>query len=58
MGRNLNQVLADLSADRRARIDARYREMKAEIESLRELRRVATTRYTRAGTAKRSAKAR
>jgi hypothetical protein len=41
MGRNLNQVLADLPADRRARIDERYREMKAEIESLRELRRVA-----------------
>jgi hypothetical protein len=41
MGRNLNQVLADLPADRRARIDARYREMKAEIESLRELRQVA-----------------
>jgi DNA-binding XRE family transcriptional regulator len=41
MGRNLNKVIADLPADRRARIDARYREMKAEIESLRELRRVA-----------------
>lgn len=41
MGRNLNQVLADLPADRRARVDARYREMKAEIESLRELRRAA-----------------
>ncbi len=41
MGRNLNRVLADLPADRRARVDARYREMKAEIESLRELRRVA-----------------
>jgi DNA-binding XRE family transcriptional regulator len=41
MGRNLNQVLADLPAGRRARIDARYREMKAEIESLGELRRVA-----------------
>jgi hypothetical protein len=39
MARNLNQVLADLPADRRARIDARYREMKAEIESLRELSR-------------------
>jgi DNA-binding XRE family transcriptional regulator len=41
MGRNLNQVLADLPAGRRARIDARYREMKTEIESLGELRRVA-----------------
>jgi transcriptional regulator with XRE-family HTH domain len=41
MSRNLNQILADLPANRRARIDGRYREMKAEIESLRELRRVA-----------------
>jgi hypothetical protein len=37
----LNQVLADLPADRRARIDARYRELKNEIEGLRELRQVA-----------------
>lgn len=41
MGRNLNHVIAGLPADRQARIDARYREMKAEVESLRELRRVA-----------------
>lgn len=41
MGRNLNQVLADLPAGRRARIDADYRAKKAEIESLGELRRVA-----------------
>jgi hypothetical protein len=58
MGRNLNQALADLPADRRARIDARYRKMKAEIERLRELRRVAATRRSRAGAAKRTAKAR
>jgi hypothetical protein len=41
MGRNLNQVIADLPPDRRARIDARYREMKHEVEGLRALREVA-----------------
>jgi hypothetical protein len=41
LARTLNQVLAGLPADRRARVDARYREMKAEIERLGELRRVA-----------------
>src|ERR1700730_15078631 len=41
MGRNLNQIIADLPADRQARIDARYREMKDEVEGLRELRQVA-----------------
>jgi transcriptional regulator with XRE-family HTH domain len=41
MGRNLNQIIADLPPDRRARIDARYREMKDEVEGLRELRQVA-----------------
>jgi hypothetical protein len=32
MGRNLNQIIADLPADRQVRIDARYREMKDEVE--------------------------
>jgi hypothetical protein len=41
MGRNLNQIIADLPPDRQARIDARYREMKEEVEGLRELRQVA-----------------
>lgn len=41
MGRNLNQVIADLPADRQAGIDARYRQMKDDIEGLRELRQVA-----------------
>src|SRR5260370_40908108 len=41
MGRSLDQVIADLPTDRQARIDARYREMKDEVESLRELRQVA-----------------
>lgn len=41
MGRNLNQIIADLPPDRQARIDARYREMKDEVDGLRELRQVA-----------------
>jgi hypothetical protein len=41
MGRNLNEVIADLPRERRARIDARYREMKDEVEGLRELRQAA-----------------
>jgi hypothetical protein len=40
MGRNLNQIIADLPPDRQARIDARCRE-KGEVEGLRELRQVA-----------------
>ena len=41
MGASVNQVIADLPLDRRVRIDARYREMKDQIEGLRELRQVA-----------------
>src|ERR1700730_3670852 len=41
MGRNLNQIIADLPADRQARIDARYGRMRDEVEVLRELRKVA-----------------
>ncbi len=41
VGRNVNQVIADLPLDRQARIDARYREVKDEVEGLRELRQVA-----------------
>jgi hypothetical protein len=41
MGRNLKQILAELPPDRQAGIDARYREMKDEIEGLRELRKIA-----------------
>jgi hypothetical protein len=36
MGRNLKQIIAALPTDRQARIDARYHEMKDEVESLRE----------------------
>lgn len=41
MGRNLNQIIADLPRERQAKIDARYRELKDEVEGLRELRQVA-----------------
>ena len=41
MGRNLNQILAELPPGRRERVEARYRELKQEVESLRELRRIA-----------------
>ena len=41
MGRNLQQIIATLPPERQAKIDARYRELKGEIESLRELRQVA-----------------
>lgn len=41
MGRTLDQVIAELPPERRERIDARYRELKQEIEGLRELREIA-----------------
>ena len=41
MGRNLNQIIADLPRARQAKIDARYRELRDEVEGLRELRQVA-----------------
>lgn len=41
MGRNLNEIIADLPAERQARIEARYRELKQEVEGLRELRQAA-----------------
>src|SRR5438270_11937512 len=41
MGRNLNQIIADLPPERQAKIDARYRELRDEVEGLRELRQVA-----------------
>src|SRR6266850_19921 len=41
MGRNLRQIIGDLPSERQARIDARYRAMKGEVEGLRELRQVA-----------------
>lgn len=41
MGRKLEEVVAALPAERRARVDVRFEEMKAEVEGLGELRRVA-----------------
>src|SRR5271154_2318946 len=41
MGRTLEEVMDALPAKRRERIEARYRELKDEVESLRQLRKVA-----------------
>jgi DNA-binding XRE family transcriptional regulator len=41
MGRNLNQIIAELPPERQKRIDARYQELKQEVEGLRELRQIA-----------------
>jgi DNA-binding XRE family transcriptional regulator len=41
MGRTLDQVIAELPPDRRERVEARYQELRREVEGLRELRRIA-----------------
>jgi hypothetical protein len=41
MGRTIDEVIAALPKASRERIDARYRELKQEVESLRQLRKVA-----------------
>lgn len=41
MGRSLDQIIADLPPERQQRVDARYQELKREVEGLRELRRLA-----------------
>ena len=41
MGRNLNDIIAELPPARRARIDAQYNRLKQDVESLRELRKIA-----------------
>jgi len=41
MGRTLNQIIAALPRKRQAKIDAEYRALKDQVESLRKLRRVA-----------------
>ena len=41
MGRTIGEVIAGLPADRQRRVESRYRELKEEVESLRELRQVA-----------------
>lgn len=41
MGPTLDQVIAELPPERRKRIEARYQELKQEVEGLRELRAIA-----------------
>jgi predicted XRE-type DNA-binding protein len=41
MPRPLTDILSDLPAKRRTRVDARYRELKQQVEGLAELRRLA-----------------
>jgi len=41
MGRTVKEIVESLPADRRERIKARYRDLKDEVESLRELREAA-----------------
>jgi transcriptional regulator with XRE-family HTH domain len=41
MGRNLDQVIAELPPERRERVEARYQELRQEVEGLRELRQIA-----------------
>lgn len=41
MGRTLNEIIAELPQERQQAIEARYLEMKQEVESLRELRQIA-----------------
>lgn len=41
MGRTIDEVIAELPKASRERIDARYRDLKEEVESLRQLRKAA-----------------
>ena len=41
MGRNLNQIIAELPPERQERIEARYQELRQEVEGLRDLRLIA-----------------
>jgi hypothetical protein len=41
MGRTFSEAMNSLPPERRERINARYRELKQEVESLRQLRKVA-----------------
>lgn len=41
MGRSLNDIIAELPPDEQERIEARYQELKQEVEGLRELRQIA-----------------
>lgn len=39
MGRNINQIIENLSPERQQRVVARYEELRQEVESVRALRR-------------------
>jgi DNA-binding XRE family transcriptional regulator len=41
MGRSLDQIIAKLPRQRRERVEARYQELRREVEGLRELRQIA-----------------
>ena len=41
MGRNLNQIIAERPPERQERVDTRYKELKQEVEGLRQLRQIA-----------------
>lgn len=41
MGRTLNQIIAELPKKQQERVEARYQELKQEVEGLRELRQIA-----------------
>ncbi len=41
MGRSLDEIIAGLPLERQERVEARYRELKQEVEGLRELREIA-----------------
>lgn len=41
MGRTLSEIIAELPPERQERIEARYQELRQEVESLRELRQIA-----------------
>jgi transcriptional regulator with XRE-family HTH domain len=41
MGRDVNKIIAELPPERQARIDAGYRALKREVESLSQLRQLA-----------------
>jgi transcriptional regulator with XRE-family HTH domain len=41
MGRMLNEIISELPSARQQRIEERYRELKEEVETLRELREIA-----------------
>ena len=41
MGRTLTEIIADQPPERQAAVEARYQELKQEVEGLRELRQIA-----------------